>query len=141
MVSRARDTGNGRATSFLRFRQARLPLLEFRILGRILLHAVVVGLAAGLVGSLFFVALELVQRHVLENFAGYRPLRAFGEKVVHEDGVAPFRPWLLWILPGVGALGGGMAAALFRAPEVLGGGGDAALQSFHRASGVVRRRV
>src|ERR1043165_2759772 len=61
MASKADETRSGRATSFLRFRQAAIPQLEFRILGRILLHAALVGLAAGLLGSMFFVALEFVQ--------------------------------------------------------------------------------
>ncbi len=141
MASKTREARNGRGASFLRFRQAGLPQLEFRILGRILLHAAAVGLAAGLVGSLFFVALEVVQHWVLEGVAGYRPLRAHGEKLVTSEMTTPFRPWLLWILPGIGALAGGLMAAVFRAPEVQGGGGDAALQAFHQASGVVRRRV
>src|SRR5262249_40696897 len=123
------------------FGREALPQLEFKILGRIVLHAALVGLAAGLLGSLFFVALEIVQRTVLEGFAGYRPLRALGEMVGKPPEGAPFRPWLLCILPGAGALLGGITAALFRAPETLGGGADAALQAFHEASGIVRRRV
>lgn len=35
--------------------------LDLRILGRTLLHAAVVGAAAGLIGALFFAAPELVQ--------------------------------------------------------------------------------
>jgi hypothetical protein len=42
-----------------------VPELEFRNLGRMLLHAAVVGALTGLVGSLFFVALEIVQRLLL----------------------------------------------------------------------------
>lgn len=133
--------GKERSSSFLRLRQVTLPQLEFKILGRILLQAALVGLMCGLAGSLFFAALEVVQRIVLENFAGYLPLRAYGEKLVSEESTTPFRPWLLWILPGVGALVGGGLAAVFRAPEVQGGGGDAALHAFHQAGGVIRRRV
>ena len=106
-----------------------------------LLHAAAVGLAAGLIGSAFFVALELVQRLVLEDLAGYRPLRAAGETVIHDQATSAFRPWLLWVLPGLGALLGGWLAVLCRAPEVLGGGGDAVLQVFHHGGGAVRRRV
>ena len=52
-----------------------------RLLGRALLLAALVGVAAGLVGSLFFLGVELVQSHVLEQGCGYVPLRAAGEPV------------------------------------------------------------
>src|SRR5580692_936037 len=53
--------------------------IAFQILGRILLHAALVGVAAGLFGSVFVAALDLAQRGVLEVLAGYLPLRAAGE--------------------------------------------------------------
>ena len=57
-----------------------------------------------------------------------------------EDGPAiPFRPWVLAILPGIGALLGGILTIW--APEARGGGGDATLHAFHQQGGVVRRRV
>src|SRR3954466_14357127 len=124
-----------------RFRQVNLPQLEFRILGRMLLHAAAVGVAAGVVGSGFFALLELVQRWVLEGAAGYRPLRAFGERAVHGEVSAPFRPWILVFLPALGAAAAGVVALVTRAPEVRGGGGDAMLHAFHHSAGVVRRRV
>ncbi|HKQ71165.1 MAG TPA: chloride channel protein, partial [Polyangiaceae bacterium] len=106
-----------------------------------LLHAAAVGLAAGLVGSAFFVLLELVQKQVLEGFAGYHPLRAAGERMVGDESVSPFRPWILWFLPAIGATGAGLVAVIARAPEIQGGGGDGMLHAFHRAAGVIRRRV
>lgn len=141
MDTKAPTTDSARRGSFLGLRPTGLPQLEFRILGRMLLHAAAVGLVAGLVGSAFFVVLELVQRLVLQDLAGYLPLRAAGERAVDEPASSAFRPWLLWILPGLGALGGGVVAVLFQAPEVLGGGGDAVLHVFHHTGGVVRRRV
>ena len=53
--------------------------LDLRIVGRTLLHAALVGVAAGLVGAAFFAALEYMQRFLLEDLAGYVPLRARGE--------------------------------------------------------------
>src|SRR5205823_11541700 len=50
-----------------------------------------------------------------------------------------FRPWLLAIVPAVGALASGMISEL--APETRGGGGDAMINAFHRQDGVVRKRV
>ena len=53
--------------------------LDLRLVGRTLLHAVLVGLAAGLVGAAFFGSLEYLQTWLLEGLAGYVPLRAQGE--------------------------------------------------------------
>jgi chloride channel protein, CIC family len=130
----------GRGFSVLRLGAAAVPGLDFRYLGRILLHAALVGAVTGLVGSLFFVALEVVQRLLLEELAGYQPLRAHGELVVPSFTAAPFRPWLLLVLPAAGGLLGGAVTA-FLAPEAQGGGGDATLHAFHHLGGVVRRRV
>jgi hypothetical protein len=129
-----------RGFSVLRLRAAAVPQLEMRYLGRVLLHAALVGAITGLAGSLFFVALEVVQRFLLEDLAGYQPLRAYGETVVEMATHAPFRPWLLLILPGLGALLGGALTSYF-APEARGGGGDAMLHAFHHEGGAVRRRV
>lgn len=115
--------------------------IEFQILGRALLHAALVGAAAGLVGSLFFGVVEAVQRICLEGWTGYQPLRAGGERVLGEmSGPAPFRPWLLLLVPAVGALlGGGLS--FYIAPETRGGGSDAIIDAFHHHAGVVRKRV
>src|SRR3954470_12358693 len=57
------------------------PPLDLRILGRTLVQAALVGLAAGLVGAAFFAGLEHTQALLLERWAGYVPLRAHGEKL------------------------------------------------------------
>ena len=57
---------------------------DLRIVGRMLLHAAIVGVAAGLMGAAFFAALEVVQRLILEDLGGYRPLRAHGETFLAE---------------------------------------------------------
>jgi CIC family chloride channel protein len=114
--------------------------LDLRILGRTLLQAALVGAAAGLIGAGFFAALELVQRLLLELVAGYRPLRAVGETFLAPAPPIPFRPWLLFLLPGAGALLGGILT--FRvAPEAQGGGGDATIEAYHKDAGVIRPRV
>ena len=83
--------------------------VDLRIVGRTLLHAALVGLAAGLIGAAFFAALEIVQRLSPREPAGYRVLRASGETFVRAlDAGRPFRWWLLLFLPAVGALGGGL---------------------------------
>jgi CIC family chloride channel protein len=114
--------------------------VDLRIVGRTLLHAALVGAVAGLMGAAFFAGCEFVQRLLLEDLGGYHALRAHGETFLHEaaEGRA-FRPWLLVVLPAVGALAGGIVSQL--APETRGGGGDAMITAFHQQGGRVRKRV
>jgi chloride channel protein, CIC family len=112
--------------------------LDMRIVGRTLLHAAAVGVAAGLAGAAFFVALEYFSALLLESLAGYTPLRADGETFAASEHVRQFRPWLLAILPALGGLACGLLARY--APEVRGGGGDATISAFHRGT-PIRRRV
>ncbi|HET6147398.1 MAG TPA: chloride channel protein [Polyangia bacterium] len=114
--------------------------LDLRIIGRTLLHAALVGAAAGLMGAAFFAGLEILQRILLEDLGGYHALRAHGETFLPEAAEGRlFRPWLLVVLPAVGALAGGIVSQL--APETRGGGGDAMIDAFHRQNGFVRKRV
>ena len=113
--------------------------LDLRIVGRTVLHAALVGAAAGLIGAAFFAGLELLQHFLLEDLAGYVVLRATGEQVIRTGAFHPFRPWLLLVLPALGALGGGLVSRF--APETVGGGGDAMIRAFHQQAAVVRARV
>lgn len=113
--------------------------LDLRIVGRVVLHAALVGVAAGLVGAAFFAGLEYTQRLVLEELAGYMPLRAHGESFAGGSGQVPFRPWLLVLLPAFGGLLCGLAVQFAR--EARGGGGDTTIEAFHHRGGVIRRRV
>lgn len=113
--------------------------LEFQLLGKTLLHAALVGLAAGLMGSLFVAGLDALQALLLEGLAGYDPLKAAGEHELMRVVEAPYRPWLLCLLPALGALGAGVLSLL--APEIRGGGSNALILSFHQHDAVIRRRV
>lgn len=113
--------------------------LSLQLVGRTLLHAALVGAAAGLIGSLFFFGVELVQQVVLERLCGYVPLRAAGERIAGDSATTPFRPWLVWLVPAAGALGAGLLSRY--APETRGGGGDVIIEAFHSRRGHVRRRV
>ena len=53
--------------------------------------------------SAFFAGLEYLQRILLEDLGGYRLLRAAGEDFLPPTGPTFFRPWLLLLLPAVGA--------------------------------------
>jgi CIC family chloride channel protein len=114
------------------------PPLDLRLLGRTLLHTVMVGVAAGLVGAAFFAGLEFTQGALLGRLGGYMPLRAHGERLVSE-GAHHVRPFVIMLLPPIGALLAGLLCQL--APETRGGGGDATIHAFHHNGGVVRRRV
>jgi chloride channel protein, CIC family len=107
--------------------------------GRTLLHAAAVGIAAGLVGAAFFAGLEYVQRGLLEELVGYVPLRADGETFAAGPTRGIFRWWLLLPLPALGGLACGLITQF--APEARGGGGDAMIESFHHHGGHIRKRV
>ena len=113
--------------------------LELGIVGRVLMHAALVGIGAGLVGAALFASFEYVQRGVLEELAGYVPLRADGETFAAGDAHRPFLPGLLLFLPAIGGLACGLITRL--APEARGGGGDATIEAFHHRDGHIRRRV
>lgn len=113
--------------------------LDLRIVGRVVFHAAVVGVAAGLMGAAFFAALEYAQHWLLERCTGYVPLRAHGEFFHTQSSSYGFRPWLLVLLPALGGLGCGLIVRFSR--EARGGGGDATIEAFHHRGGVIRRRV
>jgi len=113
--------------------------IDLRIVGRTLLHAAAVGVAAGIVGAAFFAGLEYTQRGLLEELAGYIPLRADGETFAAGEIHGAFRWWVLLLLPALGGLGCGLITRL--APEIRGGGGDAMIESFHHRGGHIRKRV
>ncbi len=107
--------------------------LQLGVVGRNLFDGVMVGVAAGLVGAALFAGFEYFQRGVLEELAGYIPLRADGETFAASEGAHRFRPWLLLLLPALGGLACGLVCRL--APETRGGGGDAMIEAFHLHAG------
>lgn len=123
---------------------ARLPVgagaVDLRIVGRTLLHATLVGVLAGLFASLFGWGVDALQALLLERLAGYEPLRAAGEGGHAAAAGPPFRPWLILVLPAAGATLAGWLSARF-APETAGGGGNAAIRSFHEQGALTRVRV
>jgi len=115
--------------------------LDLRILGRVLLHATVVGAGAGAMACLFYYALELMTQLCVDVLTGYETLRASGE-LLDVDAHAPMqpRPWLLLVVPTVGALAAGVIVHKW-APECAGAGADATIRAFHQKVSEVRRRV
>src|SRR4051812_1577746 len=78
------------------------PTLQ--MLGRVLLHAAAVGAAVGVASLVFVYSLGVTEHFVLERLAGYVPLRAAGEGEALAPSGTSFRPWLLVVIPAVGAL-------------------------------------
>ncbi len=115
--------------------------LNLRMFGRSLVNAIVIGIAAGLACIAFSKLLDYLQSFLLGTLAGFEPLRV-ARRMGYEAAAATQTPNLviLLLLPIAGALVTGWLATRY-APEVLGGGGDAAIESYHRYMGVVRRRV
>jgi chloride channel protein, CIC family len=120
---------------------AALRTAEVRAMGRVVMHALVVGLVVGGVACVFFAMLGFAERTLLEGIAGYSPMRAAGEHSL--DFPMPrraFSPWLLAILPAVGGLFSGILIDRL-AHETSGGGGAAYIEAFHRRAGAMRKRV
>jgi chloride channel protein, CIC family len=114
--------------------------LDLQILGRVLLHAALVGIAAGGLGTLFVFGCEMLSALLLGYVAGYHPLHAAGEHDFFPVSSTMFRPWLLLFVPAAGALVSGVLCYKF-APEAFGGGTDALIDAFHHKRGVLRKRV
>src|SRR5260370_227068 len=114
-----------RRPAFLMFAES--APLDLRIVGRTLLHAAAVGVAAGLAGAAFFAGLEYFTRFVLDDLASYIPLRADRETFAASSASHTFRPWLLALLP---ALGGPAWGLIPRPSPRTGGGGGAWQRGF-----------
>src|SRR5688572_30715269 len=82
--------------------------LELRLVGRTLLHSILVGVVVGLAGSLLYRILEATEHSLLERLAGYEILRAAGEELNDPAERGRFRPALLLLLPALGALVAGV---------------------------------
>jgi chloride channel protein, CIC family len=114
---------------------------EMRAMGRVVLHALAVGLLVGTCACAFYALLAFSERVLLEGVAGYKPLRPAGEHALDFSlPERPLSPWILAVLPGLGALAAGYIAHLF-ASETSGGGGNAYIEAFHRRGGAMRKRV
>ena len=110
-------------------------------MGRVVLHALLVGVAVGTGACFFYALLGLAERALLEGVAGYEPLRSAGEHALDFPMPRrPFSPWILALLPALGGLGAGYLTHKL-ARETSGGGGDAYIDAFHRRGGAMRKRV
>jgi chloride channel protein, CIC family len=139
-----RSKPSERVRALGRWAGSRIPLgafamdkgpVDLRLVGQTLLRSALLGALAGLLGGGFFWLTEHAQYWVLERGVGYRPLRAAGEVFDTAAGMeaSVYRPWLLAIVPALGALICGLLTA--SVPSVRGGGTDAMIEAFHHRAG------
>lgn len=110
-----------------------------RLLRRLLLPALI-GLVAGLAALAFLLCLEWATWFCLGILAGAPAPLPTGERLVSLPVEAPYRPWLLCLLPALGGLISGLLVYRL-APETEGGGIDPMLDAFHNQAGIIRKRV
>ncbi len=124
---------------FLRIVQAWFHLEDSRDFGRMLFLYVGLGIVVGLFAIVFHWAVAGAEFLFLDLMAGYRPATPGGEHLLIKPSSTPFNPWLLAVMP---ALGATLSAILVRtfAPEAWGAGTPAVIQGYH-SGGIVRRRV
>lgn len=114
---------------------------DLRGLGRWLLLGCLVGVVAGGGAILFHAALDALKSLSFNVIMGLSPGGAAGDISVFSTTTAgPMRPFLIVLLPGLGGLLAGLIVHRF-APEASGHGTDAAIASFHRRGGHIRKRV
>ncbi len=113
---------------------------RMRDLGRILAICCLVGIVAGGGAIAFYWLLGLSKHLFLDQLAGYHPVGPSGEPPPFAPTGTPLVRWILLILPAAGGLVSGLLV-YWLAPEAEGHGTDAAIDSFHHRSGMVRGRV
>jgi len=109
---------------------------KVRLLGLSLLLGVIAGLGA----IVFFAACQVVAHYALGMGAGYHPSGPGGEPALLPEADVALRPWMLPIVPVVGAILSGLLVFSL-APEAEGHGTDAAIAAYHYRLGRMRPRV
>jgi chloride channel protein, CIC family len=104
------------------------------------IDTIILGVAGALSARAFVWMLGICQRFFLWRLAGYQE-PTIGTEGPHLPQV--IGPHGLWLIPLVTTLGGLISGILVFtfAPEAEGHGTDTVVQAFHRAGGIIRRRV
>jgi len=110
--------------------------------GKWLFLSLAVGIIAGLSALLFAFTLDTISHFLLTDLAGYHlpiPAGESSDKAYTfslEQAFTVSVPWLIVLLPAVGAGFAGMLTT-YAAPEAKGGGTDATIRAFHYQKGIV----
>jgi CIC family chloride channel protein len=108
---------------------------------RWIVWGIVIGVATGLAAAAFFAALEWASWLTMHELARVSIPPPPGDVLfAHEPPAGAPRRWLFFLLPALGGLVSGLIVYRF-APEAEGAGTDEMIRAFHRARGIVRRRV
>jgi chloride channel protein, CIC family len=83
------------------------------------LFGVTVGILSGLMACVVFYLLEWTTFFSMESLAGYHTVKPAGEHLVDLVSEAPFRQWVLCLLPAIGGLLSGFIVYTW-APEAEG---------------------
>jgi len=107
---------------------------------RLLLDALLLGLAGGLSAQVFTFLLGISQSLFLTGLAGYHPPGLPDEGGVLREVVGTYGLWLIPISTTLGGLISGLLVYSL-APEAEGHGTDSVVRAYHKAGGFIRNRV
>lgn len=118
---------------------------DWRITGRWMLYAVLVGVVGALAALVFTKMVSLVSSVALGTAVGYPVPWPGGEAPPGyvfdlERALRPTHRWWLFVVPAVGGLLTGWLVFKY-APEAEGHGTDAVIRAFHHKKGIIRPRV
>ncbi len=137
-----KNWSNARAGRVVHFWQKQVGhQLDFRGLWKWLLLGGILGVAVGLASIVFQMSLEALSMFSFKSLIGVELGSPGGEQPDFDLPLAKqFTPWLILVLPTVGAFIAGLIVFKF-APEAQGHGTDAAIGAFHHGHGKIRARV
>ena len=115
---------------------------ERKYIQRWVLLSILIGIVAGFGAFAFYLLLQIMTDFFLGYLAGFQPTPPAGEQEIPYISLptAPFRLWVLALMPALGGLIAGLIIYSF-APEAEGHGTDAIIDAFHNKKGVIRKRV
>lgn len=115
---------------------------ERKYIQRWVLLSILIGIVAGFGAFAFYLLLQIMTDFFLGYLAGFQPTPPAGEQEIPYISLstAPFRLWVLALMPALGGLIAGLLIYSF-APEAEGHGTDAIIDAFHNKKGVIRKRV
>lgn len=122
-----------------------LPPVGSRLhaVGRVILLAGAVGVAAGVGAIIFDWLCHAVSHWALDWTAGYREAVPTGEGILDKlipPTTRPLRPWMLLVVPAGGGLVAGLLISLF-SRAAAGGGVGTAIDAFHNKNGHIPGEV
>ncbi len=115
---------------------------ERKYIQKWVLLSILIGIVAGFGAFAFYLLLQIMTDFFLGYLAGFQPTPPAGEPEITYISLptAPFRLWVLALMPALGGLIAGLIIYSF-APEAEGHGTDAIIDAFHNKKGVIRKRV